>query len=296
MMNPFKRFWSILLAGLLVLGLTAAMAAEWPQKTISAAAFPVEKNGSYTQMEEVAVYLATYGKLPGNYITKNDAEALGWDNRSGNLWKVAPGKSIGGSYFGNYEGALPKGKWTECDVNFDGGYRGSERILFSKDGLIYYTNDHYNTFTQLCVSFEKEQKSEKKAADKQNKTKRIVLTKDQMDALNEYGEYSNETEVAAYLHVFGQLPCNYITMNEAKELGWKSKKDNLAEVMPGCSIGGDEYDNKKEDLPTKKNRTWYECDVNTVDGKRGKERLLYSDDGLIYYSPDKYKTFIPVEW
>lgn len=112
----------------------------------------VEKDGSYTTPEDVAEYIHTFGTLPDNFITKSEAKALGWDNKKGNLWDVAEGKSIGGDYFGNYEGLLPdeKGrKYTECDVNYSGGYRGSERIIFSNDGLIYYTNDHYKTFTQL---------------------------------------------------------------------------------------------------------------------------------------------------
>lgn len=112
----------------------------------------VEKNGSYTTPEDVAEYIHTFGTLPKNFITKSEAKALGWDNSKGNLWDVAEGKSIGGDYFGNYEGLLPSAggrKYTECDVNYSGGYRGSERIIFSNDGLIYYTNDHYKTFTQL---------------------------------------------------------------------------------------------------------------------------------------------------
>lgn len=112
----------------------------------------VEKDGSYTTPEDVAEYIHTFGTLPKNFITKAEAKELGWDNKKGNLWDVAPNKSIGGDYFGNYEGLLPKAKgrkYTECDVNYEGGYRGSERIIFSNDGLIYYTNDHYQTFTQL---------------------------------------------------------------------------------------------------------------------------------------------------
>lgn len=112
----------------------------------------VEKDGSYTTPEDVAEYIHSFGTLPKNFITKSEARALGWDNKKGNLWDVAEGKSIGGDYFGNYEGLLPakKGReYTECDVNYNGGYRGSERIIFSNDGLIYYTNDHYKTFTQL---------------------------------------------------------------------------------------------------------------------------------------------------
>ena len=112
----------------------------------------VEKDGSYTTPEDVADYIHTFGTLPKNFITKDEAKDLGWDNKKGNLWDVAEGKSIGGDYFGNYEGLLPKAKgrkYSECDVNYEGGYRGSERIIFSNDGLIYYTNDHYQTFTQL---------------------------------------------------------------------------------------------------------------------------------------------------
>lgn len=112
----------------------------------------VEKGGSYTTPEDVAEYIHTFGTLPNNFITKDEAKELGWDNKKGNLRDVAEGKSIGGDYFGNYEGLLPKAKgrkYTECDVNYEGGYRGSERIIFSNDGLIYYTNDHYQTFTQL---------------------------------------------------------------------------------------------------------------------------------------------------
>ena len=112
----------------------------------------VEKDGSYTTPEDVAEYIHTFGTLPNNFITKDEAKELGWDNKKGNLRDVAEGKSIGGDYFGNYEGLLPKAKgrkYTECDVNYEGGYRGNERIIFSNDGLIYYTNDHYQTFTQL---------------------------------------------------------------------------------------------------------------------------------------------------
>ncbi|MCH5194956.1 MAG: ribonuclease [Oscillospiraceae bacterium] len=112
----------------------------------------VEKDGSYTTPEDVAEYIHTFGTLPNNFITKSEAKALGWDSSKGNLWDVAPGKSIGGDHFGNYEGLLPteKGrKYTECDVNYDGGYRGSERVIFSNDGLIFYTDDHYESFTQL---------------------------------------------------------------------------------------------------------------------------------------------------
>lgn len=112
----------------------------------------VSEDGTYTSPDQVALYIHLYGHLPSNYITKKEAEAAGWNSSRGNLWDVAYGMSIGGSRFGNYEGALPDKdgrKWYECDVNYQGGYRGSERILYSSDGLIYYTGDHYETFEQL---------------------------------------------------------------------------------------------------------------------------------------------------
>lgn len=112
----------------------------------------VEEDGAYSSKDEVALYIHTYGKLPENFITKKQAEKLGWVSKEGNLWDVAPGKSIGGSHFGNYEGQLPDKdgrKWYECDIDFDGSYRGAKRIIYSNDGLIYYTGDHYKTFEQL---------------------------------------------------------------------------------------------------------------------------------------------------
>ena len=109
----------------------------------------VSEDGEYTSPEEVAEYIHTYGHLPSNFITKNEAKELGWDSAAGNLWDVAPGKSIGGDRFGNYEGLLPEGSWKECDVNYSGGYRGSDRLVFNADGAVYYTSDHYKSFTQL---------------------------------------------------------------------------------------------------------------------------------------------------
>ena len=109
----------------------------------------VEKDGSYTSPEDVAEYIHTFGTLPDNFITKKEAQKLGWNSSEGNLWEVAQGKSIGGDVFGNREGLLPEGSYHECDVNYQGGYRGAERLIYSDSGEIYYTDDHYKTFTQL---------------------------------------------------------------------------------------------------------------------------------------------------
>ena len=111
----------------------------------------ISEDGWYDSKDEVALYIHTYGHLPDNYITKKQAEALGWPG--GSLEPYAPGKSIGGSRFGNYEGLLPDApgrKWTECDIDTAGARsRGAKRIVFSNDGLIYYTGDHYESFELL---------------------------------------------------------------------------------------------------------------------------------------------------
>ena len=123
-----------------------------PSASSNAQAASIDENGSYTSKDEVALYIHTYGHLPGNFISKGKAKKAGWVAKKGNLDEVCPGKSIGGSEFYNDEGALPDkpGRtWTECDIDYHGGYRGAERIVFSNDGLIFYTDDHYKTFEQL---------------------------------------------------------------------------------------------------------------------------------------------------
>ena len=111
---------------------------------------PVLEDKFYSSKEDVSEYLHLYGHLPENYLTKNEAYDLGWDSKKGNLWDVAPGMSIGGDKFGNREGILPKGKqYYECDIDYNGGYRNEKRIVYTKDGWIYYTEDHYETFEQL---------------------------------------------------------------------------------------------------------------------------------------------------
>lgn len=119
-----------------------------------AASFAIDEDGTYNSKDDVALYLYTYDHLPDNYITKKEARTLGWTG--GSLEEYAPGKSIGGDYFGNYEGQLPKKKgreYHECDIDTQGRRnRGARRIIYSTDGLIYYTGDHYETFVLLYDS------------------------------------------------------------------------------------------------------------------------------------------------
>ena len=114
----------------------------------------VHEDEQYTDKEHVALYLHTYGHLPSNYITKKEAAAAGWDSGEEYLSEVCPGKSIGGDRFGNYEEKLPKKKgrkYFECDIDYGPGKksRGGKRLVYSSDGLIYYTADHYNNFELL---------------------------------------------------------------------------------------------------------------------------------------------------
>ena len=111
----------------------------------------LDEDGVYDSKEDVALYIQTFGHLPSNYITKKEARDEGWEG--GSLEKFCPGKCIGGDHFGNFEGLLPKAKgrkYTECDIDTLGARsRGAKRLIFSNDGLIYYTDDHYESFTLL---------------------------------------------------------------------------------------------------------------------------------------------------
>ncbi len=117
----------------------------------SGAKVQVEKGKAYTDKDHVAAYIHVYKTLPPNYITKAQATKLGWKT-SGSLDKVAPGKSIGGDRFGNYEKVLPdkQGRtWKECDIDYIRGNRNAKRICYSNDGLIYYSGSHYRDFVRM---------------------------------------------------------------------------------------------------------------------------------------------------
>ena len=123
-----------------------------PPPVRAAASAGVVKDGEYTSKDDVALYIRTYkGALPRNFITKKEARALGWTG--GPLEPFAPGKSIGGDRFGNYERRLPAlngGFYKECDIDTKGRPRGAKRLVFTSKGQrIYYTEDHYRTFKEL---------------------------------------------------------------------------------------------------------------------------------------------------
>lgn len=159
--------------GILPLGDTADAPDALPTATIAAAltdsptsaptAVPARtekptdtpKQTAITAPQDIADYIFAHGTLPDNFMTKSEARQLGWDSSQNYVSDVAPGYSIGGDKFGNYEGLLPDAsgrKWYEADANYTAGPRGAERILYSSDGLVYYTSDHYQTFTEMHPS------------------------------------------------------------------------------------------------------------------------------------------------
>ena len=158
-----KKRTSLLAIVLVLLGLFFGIPGEeldivetYPDATVveeapvfTEAEAPIDPDGSYTSKEDVALYIHTYGCLPANFMTKNEARDLGWEG--GSLEEFAPGMCIGGDHFGNYEGLLPEDRdYTECDIDTLGASkRGAKRIVFSDDGLIYYTDDHYESFELL---------------------------------------------------------------------------------------------------------------------------------------------------
>lgn len=169
MRKIMRRWLAMLLAALLAASLAgAALAEDWRDMLRDAfglsddyavedqaeedAAEEDEWELPITDPQQIVNYLDRYGELPENFITKKEARALGWDSSYNYVGEVAPGKSIGGDRFGNYEGQLPSKKgrqWYECDTGYKGKKRGATRLLFSSDGLYYYTDDHYKTFTQM---------------------------------------------------------------------------------------------------------------------------------------------------
>ena len=150
--TKFVRWLALLLTAMVLLSGCTPLEAPVQQPTAEVTQAAISENGTYSSKDEVAEYLYEFGHLPPNYLTKKEAQDLGWVASKGNLWEVAPGKSIGGDRFGNREGLLPEApgrKYYECDIDFDGSYRNAKRIIFSNDGLIFYTEDHYESFRQL---------------------------------------------------------------------------------------------------------------------------------------------------
>ena len=117
----------------------------------------VEKSGLYTTKDSVAAYVCKFDKLPSNYVGKNEGQSL-YESKTGNTfskWNFNPwttlGVMIGGDVFDNREGLLPSGSYHEADVDYSAKNRGTKRLIYQSDCVIYYTADHYETFNKLEV-------------------------------------------------------------------------------------------------------------------------------------------------
>lgn len=121
-----------------------------PEKDSPVQSSGLDEDKTYKKKDDVIAYLIEFGHLPKNYKTKKEARALGWVSKEGNLDRLWEDACIGGDVFRNYEGQLPEGdRYYEADVNYEGGHRGPERLVFNEEGEIWYTPDHYKTFEKV---------------------------------------------------------------------------------------------------------------------------------------------------
>ena len=169
--------------------------------------------------------------------------------------------------------ALPLAGCGDLDVGIIGGGDGPTEIIL--DGAGY--------------SFEEPEDAPETDLDVQPAGPE-ALPEEEAAAIDEDGTYNSVEDVSLYLHTYDHLPDNYITKNEARNLGWTG--GSVEQVAPGCAIGGDRFGNREGILPAAQGRSYYECDIGTIgESSRGAKRLVYSDDGLIYYTEDHYETF-----
>ena len=124
----------------------------------------VQESGKYTTKDSVAAYLCKFDKLPSNYVGKDEGQNL-YESKTGKTfekWNFNPwttiGVMIGGDKFNNYASnasnyheTLPEGSYREADVEYSAKNRGTKRLVYQSDCIIYYTADHYETFSRLEI-------------------------------------------------------------------------------------------------------------------------------------------------
>lgn len=280
---------------LFALSSVSGLCETWDSRILTAADTLAEGE-TYTDLDHVAAYLVFYGELPANYITKAEARSLGW-SADQDLWAFAEGYSLGGDEFQNREGLLPPAEYHECDLYYSGGERGDERLVYS-DEEIYYTGDRYASFVLVYPSEEEAlienapkpspspSPTPKRTA---SPTPRATATPQPKLSVEKNGTYTDKEHVALYIHLYGKLPSNFITKNDAQRLGWDSRTNTLDRVAPGKSIGGDRFGNYEGQLPG--GVSYRECDIDYSGGYRNAKRIVYGSDGSVYYTEDHYETF-----
>jgi len=116
----------------------------------------ISETGKYTAKDSVAAYIYLFHKLPSNYVNKATGQTL-YENKTGNefsKWNFNPwtslGVMIGGDIYNNNEGLLPSGNsYRECDVDYHDSSRGTKRLIYTLNGLVYYTANHYESFAKV---------------------------------------------------------------------------------------------------------------------------------------------------
>lgn len=179
-------------------------------------------------------------------------------------------------------------------------------LAFVAGLLLMYLFNNYkiekkNTSENTEISYQKSEtqnqdnsysyeKKSKKNQDNFEKEKSDFSNKNN-NSSNQIDELTNDEIVVKYLKEHGELPDYYITKSEAKSLGWVPSKGNLCEVAPGKAIGGDIWTNRQKSLPTKSGRKYYEADLNCNCGNRNADRVVFSNDGLVFVTFDHYRSF-----
>ena len=179
-------------------------------------------------------------------------------------------------------------------------------LAFVAGLLLMYLFNNYkiekkNTSENTEISYQKSEtqnqddsysyeKKSKKNQDNFEKEKSDFSNKNN-DSSNQIDELTNDEIVVKYLKEHGELPEYYITKSEAKSLGWIPSKGNLCEVAPGRAIGGDIWTNRQKSLPTKSGRKYFEADLNYNCGNRNADRVVFSNDGLVFVTHDHYRNF-----
>ena len=171
--------------------------------------------------------------------------------------------------------------------------------------LMYFFNNYKiekkNNTENTEISYQKSENQnqdnsysyEKKSQKNQNnfEERKSDFSDDNNTSNNNIDELTNDELVVKYLKEHGELPDYYITKSEAKSLGWVPSKGNLCEVAPGKAIGGDIWTNRQKSLPTKYGRKYFEADLNYNCGNRNADRVVFSNDGLVFVTFDHYRSF-----
>lgn len=188
--------------------------------------------------------------------------------------------SINGNFSRSFEGAVK-------DFQADFGIEETGEIDWELYALLY------GEFSSFPAETEKPRATEKPQATKKPGFFDFLFGSEEEEEIlvEEDGHYTDKEHVAAYLREYEELPDNYITKNEARKLGWNGSRSGLWDVAYGMSIGGDKFGNYEELLPTKRGRQYYECDIDFDGRKANAKRIVYSNDGLIFYTEDHYETF-----